>query len=289
MARRQTLRLVPDFQAAVALARGELAAAQLAAHEEGERKHEQLGEQRDRDLAAAKAEWKTTRRGLKAEHAARTQQLTQAYAVRREALEETHERQFQQLEEQHPPQLARLQQDFAEGAAQPRRAASRSGRRPTRRRFAGEWTPSRALERRAGRVSIRSRCDERRRGGSLSPWETVDLRQPAAGEAAALAIGRCELRLDQLPGGLPAAEQLEQPPAAVRLPGRAELSECPVAAIGGRGRGPRGRGPHAAERDAAAADDVSAGQGAVHDHRSGGPGRRTSRRSCTWPITTSGW
>jgi len=220
IARRQTLQQLPDFQVAVALAREELAAAQAAAHLEGERKYDQLGEQRDLDLAAAKAEWRQARRALKAEHAARTEQLTQAFTVRREALEETYERQFQQLEERHPPQLARVEQDYAEDAAR-RGEQHRALQTANDARFAGEWN-SLAKRWSAGLADFQSAaralnadCD-----AHFPAWDAVEPQRQAAVAAAAtaLCIGRHELRLDQLPGGLPAAEQLEQAPAAVRLP-----------------------------------------------------------------------
>ena len=239
IARRQTLQLVPDLMTATAQARDELVSAQAAAHEEGERKYEQLGEQRDRDLADAKAEWKQTRRSIKAEHAARVEQATAAYAARREAIEETYERQFQQLEEKHPPQLARLAQQFAQQTAeraqqQAQRAAADAAQ------FAGEWAAlsqqwsAGLTEFQALLAEMNAACD------ALFPaWEKTDgsLARSPHDEAAALRIGRYELRLDQLPGGLPADEHLAKPPAIAELPAVLSYPECPSLLLEAEGAG----------------------------------------------------
>jgi len=243
IARRQTLRLVPELQTATAQAQGELAAAVQAAHEEGERKHEELSEQRHCDIDAAKAEWKQTRRGLKAEHAARALRTGATFAARREAIEEKYERQFQQLEEQHPPQVARVQQEFAAQVAE-RVEQLRQRQAADAAKLANEWSVlaerwSAGLgEVLADMAEMSAACEAR-----FPPWSRTEIASAKADEATALRFGRCELRLDELSGGMPAAEKLQSPPRAVELPAVLSYPDCPSLLLKSEGAG----------RDAAAA------------------------------------
>ena len=113
LARQQTLRIVPDFQQAASEARTELAAAVAAARAEGERAYHALGEQRDRDLAAAKSEWKAGRQSEIEEYDERTQRSVAGYAARRQAIEETHEARFEQVDATYGDQIAKLREDYA--------------------------------------------------------------------------------------------------------------------------------------------------------------------------------
>jgi hypothetical protein len=114
LARRQTQEAIPGFQAAISEARGELAAAVAAAKAAADAAHRALRQQRDADLAAAKAEYKKIRREAKAGHAARMQKTAQECAARRSALEDKYEAQLDAQDEQFPVQLARLEQSFTQ-------------------------------------------------------------------------------------------------------------------------------------------------------------------------------
>jgi DNA segregation ATPase FtsK/SpoIIIE-like protein len=238
IARRQTLRLVPEFQSAIAQARAELAAALHAGHVEGKQKHQDRSSQRDRDLADARSEWKDSRHALRREHLARARQATAEFASRRESIEERFERQFQQLEERHPPQLAQLQQTFAQQAAE-RGERQRAREIAGEAHFAGQWSDLATFwsagltEFQEAVAAMNAACETR------SPaWDAVDLRRELpAHEAAVIRIGRYELPLDRLSGGMPADEHLQQPPASVELPAALSYPDCPSLLLEAEGAG----------------------------------------------------
>jgi hypothetical protein len=114
LARRQTLEAIPAFQTAIAEARVELTAAVAAAKAAADAAHRALRQQRDEELAAAKAEYKKVRRDAKAEHAARVQKTAHECNERRQQLEDKYEAQLDALDEQFPRQLERLEQSFTQ-------------------------------------------------------------------------------------------------------------------------------------------------------------------------------
>jgi S-DNA-T family DNA segregation ATPase FtsK/SpoIIIE len=198
LACRQTLRIAPDFQQAASEARAELAAAVATARAEGERAYQQLGEQRDGDLAAAKNEWKAGRSREKEEYDQRIKRAIAGYAARRQAIEDTHEARFEELDANYGPQLAELRDGFDRQTAtiaadlESRLAASRESCARERAEVLARWNAGRAEFEQAVR-DMNVYCDER-----FPDWHPDRcLSTPAAPQdVAALRFGEYAFHLD---------------------------------------------------------------------------------------------
>jgi ABC-type multidrug transport system fused ATPase/permease subunit len=112
IARRQTLRIVPDLQQAVADARASLAAALSAARAAGEAAYRELVRQRDEELAAAKAEYKRSRHEQNELHRSRVEAATQKFSAQRQSVEGQFEQQLADIEAKYPGQIERLERQF---------------------------------------------------------------------------------------------------------------------------------------------------------------------------------
>ena len=112
IARRQSLLIVPAIQQAAALAQAELAAALVAAEETASRKHRKYVRRREKEIAAALAEYEKSCADQQAAHESRLLQAATQFATRRTALEATHQRRLQEIEAQYPPEIERLETDF---------------------------------------------------------------------------------------------------------------------------------------------------------------------------------
>ncbi|MEX2026426.1 MAG: FtsK/SpoIIIE domain-containing protein, partial [Pirellulaceae bacterium] len=111
-ARRQTLQMVPDLQAAVAEARASLAAALEVARTAGEHAHRQVVARRDDDVAAAKAEYNQARREQKDRLKKQQAGIDTDYARRRKLIEDRFQQQIQDIEEKFPREIERLEREF---------------------------------------------------------------------------------------------------------------------------------------------------------------------------------
>ena len=99
--------------------------------------------------------------------------------------------------------------------------------------------------------------------------------QAAAGVPPALRFGTFRVELSQIPHGVPHKSELaERGPTAFTLPALVAFPDRAVAGVRGAGAGPSNGHRSRAGHDAAAAGQHSAGQAAVHDHRSGRLGRK---------------
>lgn len=223
-ARRQTLALVPAFQQAIALARGHMSDAQEAAEREAIYQHRRLVDSSEQDLAAAKAEYKQSRRALRADHQAKVAEHARKNDARRKQVEETHERKFHQLEDRYPPELQRLDEQHAEklnhlsDSYRQRETAARDD-------FQRQWSElSRAWSQGLSRFqselhAMNAACD-----AITPPWEEVDaarLKANAKGganEIPAIRFGSYEFRSARIPGGVPQLPRFERPPEKVDLP-----------------------------------------------------------------------
>lgn len=112
VARRQTLGIVPEVQSAVAEARAHLAAALVAARAAGEAAHRELLARRDRDVEAAKEEYKRSRQEQKTLYETKLAQATAQFTARRKIIEDAFDKQLGLIDEQYPRQIEKLEQDF---------------------------------------------------------------------------------------------------------------------------------------------------------------------------------
>jgi len=220
LARQQTLRILPDFQQAASEARVELAAAVAAARAEGERAYRALGEQRDRDLAAAKSEWKAGRLREMEEYEARMERFVADYAARRQAIEDTHEARFEQIDASYRAQTAKLKDDYATQTAaitaEFQARVKTDGEQHTRERgeLNARWKAGLAEFEEAVRA-MNSYCDQR-----FPAWSHLRREGDAPGpqDVAALRFGEYAFELDS--GAGPTTHCL---PAALSYPQRPSL------------------------------------------------------------------
>ena len=130
-ARRQTLRIVPQFQLAVAQTQAELNAAFEAAKVETKQTQNSLVKRREKDLATANAEYEATCEARVERHQKRLKKSAAEFAARRKRIEDTHERQLRDIEEKYPREIRQLEQNFERrivelsDAFRARRAANR--------------------------------------------------------------------------------------------------------------------------------------------------------------------
>ena len=223
LARQATLRRVPAFQQAIAEARAHLAAALAVARREAALAHKRLVERATADLAAAKSEYKQSRRELKALRETRRQQTAAEYAGRRKIVEDTHERQLDAIEEKYPRRIETLEQAFSrellsiDDALRQQLAASRDQAAGERSDVARRW--SAGLDEFRGAVAAMNAYCQR----VTPPWEVVAAQidehspLPAAGDVAALRVGTATLDL----GPLGSEQESVELPAALSYP------DCP--------------------------------------------------------------
>ncbi len=112
LAQRHALRIVGEFQQAIAEARALAAAAVHSAQAEADRQQRQLAERRDDNMEAAYAEWERTHEHELSRHRQVTIQAAAEYQKQRSTIEERHEGELLTLEQQAPPEIERLEEDF---------------------------------------------------------------------------------------------------------------------------------------------------------------------------------
>jgi DNA segregation ATPase FtsK/SpoIIIE-like protein len=112
IARRQTLQIVPAIGQAAALAHAELAAALVAAEATAARKQRKYVRRREKEVAAALAEYEQACTDQQTAHEARLLQAAEQFASRRLSLEEMHQRKLQEITAQYPPEIERLETAF---------------------------------------------------------------------------------------------------------------------------------------------------------------------------------
>lgn len=242
-ARRQTLALVPAFQQAIALARGHMSDAQEAAEREAIYQHRRLVDSSEQDLAAAKAEYKQSRRAYRSDHQDNVAEHARKNDARRRQVEESHEKKFQQLEERYPPELQRLEQQHAENlnhlseTYRQREAAARDDFLRLWSELSRDW--SQGMSRFQSELNaMNSACD-----AITPPWEAVDASRlkanakGGAGEIPAIRFGRYEFRSAQLPGGIPKTERFERPPERMEIPAVLSYPEQPSLLLESEGAG----------------------------------------------------
>jgi energy-coupling factor transporter ATP-binding protein EcfA2 len=210
LARAATLRRVPELQQAIGQARAALAAALRAAGLDAERQRKAIVRRASADLAAAKGEYKTSRREQKALHDTRLKQWAAEFATRRKIVEDTHERELDQTEEKHPRRIESLEHEFAREIAKideslrTRLAAFRDETSRERSAATSRW--SEGLDRFHSATGAMAEYCER----IAPPWEAIaqQLQSPDAAkqidEAAALRIGRLEVDVPDVKAQLPA-------------------------------------------------------------------------------------
>ena len=254
ISRRQTLRVVPVFQEAIAQAQAELDAALVAARTEGERAHRQLGENRNRDLAAAKVEYKYARKERKAAHQARMKKAIAEFAVRRKAIEEKYERQLAQIEKEYPPQIERLEQDF-EQAMVDLSDAFRRQQAQTEEQFHREWNDL-VQNWNEGLAEFRAVIDQMNQsiGAAYPSWAEFNLEnwRPAsathstgsetddsdsAREVTALPLGQYTFDLAAVEGAAAEEAELELPQATFKLPAVLSYPDQPSLLVEAEGDG----------------------------------------------------
>lgn len=138
LAQRHALRIVGEFQQAIAEARAFAAAAVRAAQAEADRQQRQLAERRDDNMEAAYAEWERTHEHELSRHRLVTQQAAAEYQKQRATIEERHEGELLTIEQQTPPEIERLEEDFQRQLVQAS-ATFRAERAAELQQFQQQW------------------------------------------------------------------------------------------------------------------------------------------------------
>ena len=248
VARRQTLRMVPEFQLAVAQARADLAAVLALAKAEAEKRARKIVRRREKGLKAAQDEYERTTKEENEKYQAELRQAAGEFQARRRAVEEPNERQLDQINADYPPRIAKLEKDF-EGQIVELRDRYRAELVASRQQYEQEWTDL-VTSWTAGLAEFQQvigemnqYCDRR-----FPQWDQIDWESWPPGAAAggngnatgatpALRFGRFDLELGSLEGGLPRDAELELPPERFELPAVLSYPECPSLLIEAEGEG----------------------------------------------------
>jgi ABC-type multidrug transport system fused ATPase/permease subunit len=230
LARRSTLRRVPPFQQAVAEARAYLAASLAASQKEAARQRRHLMQRATKDLAAAKADYRQSRRDLRTQHAASRRKIAVKFAARRRGIEAQHERELDEIEDTLPRQIEALEQAFArqveqlDDALRQNIAAVRQEIGCQRSAAVARWQAGLGQFRDAV-AAMNAYCDD-----VSSPWDQVADELASTGarpaeDVAALRIGRLALDLHSLSAGKDVAAAGSA--VTVELPAVLSYPECP--------------------------------------------------------------
>ena len=257
-ARKQTLRVVPLFQQAVAQSQAELNAAFEAAKVETKYAQRSLVKRRDKDLATANAEFEATCEQRVERHQTRLKKSAAEFAARRTRIEDTHERQLREIEEKYPRQIQQLEQDFERRIVE-LSDAFRARRAANRQQFEREWNAL-VTQWDAGVAEFQQVIGAMNQfcNRHFPPWDEVDWErwQPRSlaaprlgrsdenptnenaadngeengepvGSLSAVRFGRFDFNMETLEGGLPSGAELAIPPAQFVLPAVLSYPECP--------------------------------------------------------------
>lgn len=260
IARRRTLRMVPEFQHEVAQARVGLVAALHAAQAGAERAARRLLRRHKRNMTAATEQWETTRDQEKVQHQARMTETAAKFTARRKLIEDKHERQLEQVESKYPPQIEQVEKDF-EQRMLALSETNRQRRIADQQQFESQWNElvtswSAGLAEFELEVGEMNQfCADHFPAWKEVNWETwqprlpagsisslADLGPSAGGTPAsasldALQFGHYEFNLGQVAGGLPQDDALEMPKVSFELPAVLSYPQCPSLLLEAEGEG----------------------------------------------------
>ncbi|HZL90435.1 MAG TPA: FtsK/SpoIIIE domain-containing protein [Pirellulaceae bacterium] len=248
IARRQTLRIVPEFQQAVADARGQLAAALTAARTAAEGAYRELVRRRDEDLAAVKTEYKASRHQQNEQYRSRVQAATQKFAAQRQEIEGKFEQQLADVEAKFPAQIERLEQEFERRLVELSagfgrdRAAAEQQMAVELRELAAQWQAG-LDELSQAAADMNAYC-----AAQSPPWESIDwqrwrpaaIAQPApdngqpSADPAAIRFGRFEFAV---PAAGASAALSPSHREAFELPAVLSYPQCPSLLLESEGDG----------------------------------------------------
>lgn len=239
IARQQTEQLIPALQQSLVQARVELATTLLAAKLEAERKYRQMVEKRDRQIAAARLQWKDSRHALRAQHEERLEKIAQDCDRKRQAIEETHERQLAALETKYPPLIKKLEQDLERQLLEIsenyrlKRIALKEQAEKEWIYLAAAWAAGLA-EFQAGIDQMNAFCN-----AHFPPWrmDGTLAKEPPASSIPAIRFGRFDFYMQTLPGGLPTSPELAVPRTSFELPALLSYPDCPSLLLEAEGEG----------------------------------------------------
>ncbi|MDX1945440.1 MAG: FtsK/SpoIIIE domain-containing protein [Pirellulaceae bacterium] len=241
-ARKQTLALLPGFLQAIAQAKADLEAARKAATREADRRQRKLVKRRDRDQAAAQAEFDHSREELSLALQSKLGQADVQFMARRQAIAATHEQQLDTIEANFPPQIAQLEQEF-ERRLLALAEEHRARRVASQQEFEREWSEL-VTRWSAGLAEFQTAVREMNefQAANFPAWERVDPKtwQPPKStiRLPALAIGSHEFSAGALREGKSLAAGLEFPNESFHLPTLLTYPDRPslVLAADGEGR-----------------------------------------------------
>jgi hypothetical protein len=231
-ARKQTLRLVPAFQEAVAEANANLAAALGAAKTAGEEAHCLVVERRDADLLAARAEYKQRRKQSKIDHAKSKKRTEAQFAAKRKIVEDKFEQKLDELERRFPGEIETVELSFKQKMVDLQRwlneraTESDQERQREQHELMTEWSAA-VAEFEEAAAAMNELCD-----GHFAPWnevgmhESSDRPKPVNGQPtemiSALRFGRFDFQIPSDEHEKRAREP-HTLPAVLSYPGRPSL------------------------------------------------------------------
>jgi ABC-type multidrug transport system fused ATPase/permease subunit len=243
IARRHALRIVGEFQQAIAEAQSFVVAGVRSAQAEADRQLRQLTARRDDSMEAAYAQWEQTNENELARNRRVTQQAQVEYRNQRTSMEDKYESQLLAIEQGAPPEIERLEEQFQRQLIQAsqnfreERAAEMESSQQEWRGLTERWQQGLAkFEQVLGEMN--AYCDAR-----FPPWEAVIAGQSTAASAqpasdlAALRFGRFTFDPAALPGGVPNNEEFKLPPSACEFPAVISYPQVPSLLLEASGDG----------------------------------------------------
>lgn len=243
IARRHALRIVGEFQHAIAEARSYVAAGTRSAHGEAERQLRQLASRRDDNMEAAYAAWERSNDDEIARNRTVTQQAQSEYRNQRTGVEEKYESQLATIDQQAPPEIERLEEEFQRQLVQAS-SAFREERMAELDSFAQQWQElTQRWQQGLARFEqvlgeMNAYCDARfPNWEAIIAGEAVPASARPASDLAALRFGRFTFDPAALPGGVPNNEEFKLPPSACEFPAVISYPQVPSLLLEASGDG----------------------------------------------------
>ena len=234
------------------------------------------GKRRDRHQAATKEQCEQACEEQTREYESQSQEAVVEFASRRRKNEEN-ERRLQQVEEDYPRQIQQCEDEFTRHIMslsetyRQNRAADQAEYHRQWEEFSAAWSQAMAQFKDAiGEMN--AFCEAQFPAWNVGRGTAPSHSASQSGDIPALRLGRYAFDLARVEGGVPNDARLERAAGPFEIPAVLSYPDCPSLLLEAGGEG----------RDAATAviqnvmlrllTVVSAGQSAVHDHRSRRPG-----------------
>ncbi len=218
IARRETLRLVPEFQAAIDEARDALMASLEASRRELAEEQQRILAKRDTDTLAAKSAYKQSKADEKLAHQANITRIINEAENKRLAIENRLEPLMNKIEQTYPPQITELEVKFAAQLQELAMACDAAVEKAELNRQSQVTTANAAMKTTLATLLAESEAMQQRVDQWCPPLSSEALPTPAV-DVEALRLGEFQLELPRLDAAAIDPSTLDIAiPASLRLP-----------------------------------------------------------------------